>query len=77
MKLVVLKKGGQPGKIAINPDQVTEVRSSTGPFTDIHFNGHFVSVQGSFEQVIALLEGNTEDTGPKRSDWFNAPRSFP
>ena len=57
MALVVMKRGGQPGNIAINPDLVTYVRSASGPFTDIHFGEHHVSVEGSFEQVVAKLSG--------------------
>jgi len=32
-KLVVLKKGGG-GRVAINPEQVTHVRSAAGAFTE-------------------------------------------
>lgn len=59
MRLVVMKRGGQPGNIAINPDLVTYVRSSSGPFTDVHFAEHLVSVEGTFDQVIARLVGET------------------
>lgn len=60
MTLIVMKRGGQPGNIAINPDRVTYVRSSLGPFTDIHFGEHHVSVEGSFEQVVARLSGQVD-----------------
>ena len=50
-----MKRGGTPGKVAINTDLVTYVRSAPGPFTDIHFGEHHVSVEGSFEQVLARL----------------------
>ena len=53
-KLVVMKKGGG-GKVAINPEQVTHVRSATGAFTDVFFDGHQVAVEGTFEEVVALL----------------------
>jgi hypothetical protein len=53
-KLVVMKKGGG-GRVAINPDQVTHVRSATGAFTDVFFDGHQVAVEGTFEEVVALL----------------------
>lgn len=53
-KLVVMKKGGG-GKVAINPDQVTHVRSATGAFTDVFFDGQQVAVEGTFEEVVALL----------------------
>lgn len=58
MPLIVMKRGGQPGSIAINPELVTYVRSSSGPFTDIHFGEHHVSVEGTFEQVVAKLTGD-------------------
>ena len=53
-RLVVMKKGGG-GRVAINPEQVTHVRSATGAFTDVFFNGHQVAVEGTFEEVVALL----------------------
>lgn len=53
-KLIVLKKGGG-GKVAINPDQVTYVRSVAGAFTDVFFEGHQVAVEGTFEEIVALL----------------------
>lgn len=53
-KLVVMKKGGG-GRVAINPEQVTHVRSATGAFTDVFFDGHQVAVEGTFEEVVALL----------------------
>ncbi len=56
-KLVVMKKGGEPGKIAINAAQVTHVRSSSGPFTDIFFGEHRIAVEGTFEQVVDALSG--------------------
>jgi hypothetical protein len=56
--LIVMKRGGQPGNIAINPELVTYVRSSSGPFTDIHFGEHHVSVEGTFDQVVAKLLGD-------------------
>lgn len=57
MPLVLMKRGGQPGHIAINADRVTYVCSSSGPFTDIHFGEHKVAVEGSLEQVVAKLTG--------------------
>ena len=53
-KLVVFKKGGG-GKVAINPEQVTHVRSAAGAFTDVFVGGQQVAVEGSFEEIIALL----------------------
>jgi hypothetical protein len=53
-KLVVMKKGGG-GKVAINPEQVTHIVSATGAFTDVYFDGHQVAVEGTFEEVVAML----------------------
>jgi hypothetical protein len=64
MPLVLFKRGGQPGSIAINPEHVTYVRSSAGPFTDVHFGEHLVSVDGTFEQVVAKLAGDTAASQP-------------
>ena len=57
MKLVVFRKGGEPGEVAINPELVTHVRSAAGPFCDIWFGAHRVSVEGSFRSVMAALAG--------------------
>ena len=59
MPFIQMKRGGQPGHIAINPDLVTYVCSSSGPFTDIHFGEHKVAVEGSLEYVLAKLAGNS------------------
>lgn len=53
-RLIVMRKGGG-GKVAVNPELVTHVRSATGAFTDIFFEGHQVAVEGTFEEVIARL----------------------
>lgn len=53
-KLVVFKKGGG-GKVAINPEQVTHVRSAAGAFTDVFMGGQQVAVEGSFEEIVAML----------------------
>ena len=60
MKLIVMKKGGEPGEIAINPERGTYVRTASGPFTDIYFGEHRVTVEGTFAQVVARLTGGTE-----------------
>ncbi len=57
MNLIVMKKGGEPGEVAINVDRVTHVRSAAGPFTDIYFGEHRVAVEGSFRQVVDRLAG--------------------
>jgi len=55
-KLVIFKKGGG-GKVAINPDQVSHVRSAAGAFTDVFVGAQQVAVEGSFEEVVTLLAG--------------------
>ena len=69
VRLVVLKKGGEAGDIAINPDLVTHVRSAAGPFTDVWFGAHMVSVEGSFRSVVAALsaESPTEAPAPEKN----------
>jgi hypothetical protein len=62
LQLLVMQNGGQPGQVAINPAMVTHVRSASGPFTDIHFGEHKVTVAGTFEQVVARLTGEPEPT---------------
>lgn len=66
MAFVVMKRGGTPGKVAVNTDLVTYVRSSPGPFTDIYFGEHHVSVEGTFEQVVALLGAVPVPSAPQR-----------
>lgn len=60
MKIVILKRGGQSGEVAINVDLVTHVSSAPGAFTDVHFGDHRIAVEGSFQQVIARLSGSFE-----------------
>lgn len=69
-----MKKGGEPGEVAINPDRVTHVRAASGPFTDIYFGEHRVAVEGSFAQVIARLTGQAEsaDGAAAPKSWFPA-----
>lgn len=71
-KLVVLKKGGEPGDIAINPELVTHVRTSSGPFTDIYFGEVRVAVEGTFQQVVARLTGQPEPMTPPARNWMPA-----
>lgn len=68
-KLVVMRKGGG-GKVAINPDQVTHVRSAAGAFTDIFMGGQQVAVEGTFEEVVARLSGKEPQPveGERRED---------
>ena len=55
-KLIVFNRGGAAGKVAINADLVTDVRSA-GAFTDIFCGGRQIAVDGSFEQVVSTLSG--------------------
>jgi hypothetical protein len=65
-RLIVLNRGGAAGKVAINADLVTDVRSA-GAFTDVFCGGRQIAVDGSFEQVVALLNGGTPSV-PARWD---------
>jgi hypothetical protein len=65
LKLVILKRGGQSGEVAINVDRVTHVSSAPGAFTDVHFGDHRVAVEGSFHQVTARLSGSLESAQEK------------
>jgi hypothetical protein len=73
VKLVVFKKGGG-GKVAINPEQVTHVRASAGAYTDIFMGGQQVAVEGSFEEIVALLslpalsDRRADKAGPQPGD---------
>jgi adenine-specific DNA glycosylase len=72
IRLVVMKRGGQAGEVAINPERVTHVGSAPGAFTDIWFGEHHVAVEGNFRQVIARLTGQEDMAGeqtPART-WF-------
>jgi hypothetical protein len=62
---VTLKRGGQPGHVAINVDLVTDIRSSLGPFTDVFCGDHQITVEGTFEQVVALMCGTTTPKKPQ------------
>ena len=59
-RFVTFKRGGQPGKVGINPELVTDVRASIGAFTDIFFGEHHIAVEGSYDEVIAQLSGADE-----------------
>ena len=73
MKLIIMKKGGEPGEVAINPDRVTHVRTASGPFTDIYFGEHRVAVEGTFAQVVARLNGQSESPDVSAAkNWFPA-----
>jgi hypothetical protein len=74
VKLIVMKKGGEPGEVAINPDRITHIRSAPGSFTDIYFGEHRVAVEGSFAQVVARLAGHSDvpDPAAPAKSWFPA-----
>lgn len=72
VKLIVMKKGGEPGEVAINPDRVTHIRTASGPFTDIYFGEHRVTVEGTFAQVVARLTGESENSDAAAKNWFPA-----
>ena len=74
-KLVVMKKGGG-GRVAINPDQVTHVRSATGAFTDVFFNGQQVAVEGTFEEVVALLSDQNRRLPPGTGEQSEGQRGL-
>ena len=56
-RLVIMKKAGEPGDVAVNPGRVTHVRAA-GPFTDIWFGETRVAVEGTFALVVARLNGD-------------------
>lgn len=58
-----MRKGGG-GKVAINPDLVTHVRSANGAFTDVFFEGQQVAVEGTFEDVVRQLSAADRRTVP-------------
>ena len=75
-RLVIMKKGGEPGEIAINPDLVTHVRAAPGQFTDIYFGDTRVAVDGTFRQVVDKLTnaggaGSETQNGGGRT-WISA-----
>ena len=77
MRLVVLKKAGEPGKVAINPDQVTHLRSGPGNFVDLFFGETKVAVEGTFEDVVNRLCGEQvarRDHDPAK-DWYAKVRA--
>jgi hypothetical protein len=63
VKLVILKKGGEPVEVAVNPALITDVRSTPGQFTEIYFGDHRVTVEGTFRQVVDKLSGGEVSAG--------------
>jgi hypothetical protein len=77
MRLVILRKAGEPGKIAINPDRVTHLRSGPGNFVDLFFGEVKVAVEGTFEEVANRLVGEEvaqRERDPAK-DWFTKVRT--
>ena len=62
-KLLVMRKGGG-GRVAINPELVTHVRSANGAFTDVFFEGQQVAVEGTFEDVVRQLSAPERRAAP-------------
>ena len=74
MRLITLKRGGAGGQVAINLDLITQVRSSAGPFTDIHFLGQeFVTVEGQFAQIVARLSAAAKEDAGSFTKWTPMP----
>lgn len=76
MRLVIMKKAGEPGKIAVNPDRVTHLRSGPGNFVDLFFGEVKVAVEGTFEDVCNRLCGEqvaVRNRDPSK-DWFASVR---
>lgn len=77
MRLVVVKKAGEPGKVAINPALVTHLRSGPGNFVDVFFGDVKVAVEGTFEELSNRLSGEEvarKDHDPAR-DWYSQVRT--
>ncbi|HEX2763795.1 MAG TPA: hypothetical protein VHM92_08150 [Allosphingosinicella sp.] len=72
MRLVILSKAGEPGRIAINPNQVTHLRAGPGNFVDVFFAETKVAVAGTFEEVVNALCGEIVVGGPQdpAKAWF-------
>jgi hypothetical protein len=74
VQLVVFKKAGEPGKVAINPALVTHLRSGPGNFVDLYFGDVKVAVEGTFEGVVNTLCGAEvarRERDPAK-DWYSA-----
>jgi hypothetical protein len=74
-RLIIFKRGGAAGKVAINADLVTDVRSA-GAFTDIFCGGRQIAVEGSFEQVVSTLSGGGQHM-PLDDGWSNGRDQAP
>lgn len=74
MKLVIMKRGGQRGEVAVNCDRVTYVAATPGPYTDIYFGDFHVTVEGTFHQVCARLSAEAAIVAPAQDT--NTPRNW-
>ena len=77
MRLVVVKKAGEPGRVAINPTLVTHLRSGPGNFVDVFFGDVKVAVEGTFEELTNKLSGEEvarKERDPAR-DWYSQVRT--
>lgn len=68
MRLVIMKKGGEAGEVAINPELITHIRSMPGPYTDIYFKDFRVAVEGSFRQVLDALSERRDQPAKRETD---------
>ena len=74
MQIVVFRKAGEPGKVAVNPALVTHLRSGPGNFVDLFFGDVKVAVEGGFEDVVNRLCGAEvakRERDPAK-DWYSA-----
>ena len=74
MQIVVFRKAGEPGKVAVNPALVTHLRSGPGNFVDLYFGEVKVAVEGAFEDVVNRLCGAEiakRERDPAK-DWYSA-----
>ncbi len=74
MQIVVFRKAGDPGKVAVNPALVTHLRSGPGNFVDLFFGEVKVAVEGTFEDVVNRLCGaevQRRERDPAK-DWYSA-----
>jgi hypothetical protein len=60
-----MRRGGG-GKVAVNPDLVSHVRSAAGAYTDIFIAGQQVAVEGTFDEIVGRLAGR--DARPPEPD---------
>jgi hypothetical protein len=74
VQIVVFRKAGDPGKVAVNPALVTHLRSGPGNFVDLFFGEVKVAVEGTFEDVVNRLCGaevQRRERDPAK-DWYSA-----